>query len=169
MYKQALILGAAVLLLAVPAMAQKTSVVPTTHCDPNFGTDIGANFPGQSNGVFITVAGDCTATPGCDDYFDLDCAGGETITATFCNNGGSSPFDTGISTWNGGTNLDCNDDSCGLQSELVTALPGAAGTYRVRIGGFGGDSGPYTLAFQAPSSCTIVGAVPVTLQSIDVE
>jgi len=169
MSKRTLIVFCGLLLLTLPVAAQKQSIEPDTHCDPNFGTDIGGNFAGQSNGAFITVAGDCTATPGCDDYFDLNCAGGETITATFCANGGSSPFDTGISTWDGGTNLDCNDDTCGLQSELTTALPAAAGTYRVRIGGFGGDAGAYTLAFQAPATCTIVGAVPVTLQSVEVE
>lgn len=170
MNRNVFVWAAVVALIALPALAQKPGGAPETHCDPNFtGNDLGPSFPGQSNGSFILVSGDCSATPGCDDYFDIACAGGETITGSFCSNGGTADFDTGISTWSGTTNLDCNDDTCGLQAELTTVLPAAPGTYRVRIGGFGGDSGTYTLAFQAPATCSIVGGVPVTLQSVDVE
>lgn len=171
MVKKSMVVAGVLMLMTLPITAQKIDVIPETHCDPNFtGNDIGASFPGQPMGGFVLASGDCTAVAGCDDYFDIDCAGGETITGTFCSDGGTADFDTGISTWDPAVVMtDCNDDTCGLQSELTTVLPAAAGIYRVRIGGFGGDSGTYTMAFQAPATCTIVGAVPVELQTFDVD
>lgn len=165
--KSALVIGM-LLLLSLPAAAQKAEVVPSNHCDPEFASDIGMNFASQPNGSFVTASGDCTATPGCDDYFDITCAGGETVTATFCSNGGTADFDTGLSSWNGVAQIDCNDDTCALLSEMSTVIP-AAGTFRIRIGGFGTGSGTYTVAVQAPATCSIVGALPVTLQTVEVE
>jgi Bacterial pre-peptidase C-terminal domain len=40
--------------------------------------------------------------------------------------------------------LGCNDDFCGLQSQVTTTLP-AAGTYYLRVGGWNGATGAFTL------------------------
>lgn len=153
-------------LVAVPALADKAPG-PENHCDPEFVFDIGPLFLQQPNGSFITTSNDCTVRPGCDDYFDLVCGGGETVTVSFCQGGGSAAWDTGLSNWVGGVLDQCSDDFCGLQSEITFSA--VAGSQRVRVGGFADDSGPYTLAINAPSTCDITGAVPVELQNIDVE
>ena len=173
MSRKSLAIVGVLVLTALPAGAQKTSIAPETHCDPSFtGSDIGASFPGQSNGIYVTASSDCTGVPGCDDYFDIACAGGETITVSFCNGGGTADFDTGLSTWDSGLGpvfLDCDDDTCAQLSDLTTVLPSTPDTYRVRIGAFGAAGGTYTVAFRAPASCSILGVVPVTLQSVEVQ
>jgi hypothetical protein len=48
-----------------------------------------------------------------------------------------------------GLSLGCNDDSCGLQSQLSAML--TAGTpYYVIVDGFGGSTGAYTLGITSP-------------------
>ncbi len=42
------------------------------------------------------------------------------------------------------TSLACNDDSCGLQSSVTVNLQ-ASNSYRIRVGGFGGATGNFTL------------------------
>jgi len=160
-----------ILAAGVSAIAKEVESVPRAACASLFNTDLGPSFTSQSDGVFITVDGDCTAVPGCDDFFDVDCVGGEILEMSFCSNGGTANFDTGLSTWNDAsfTTLNgCNDDFCAtLLSELsVTAV---AGMNRVRVGGFGTSTGTYTLAFRAPATCSIVGAVPVELQKFSIE
>jgi len=169
MRKSVLIL-AGILAAGLPAIAQEVASGSRAACASVFNADIAPSFTSQSNGVFITVDGDCSAVPGCDDFFDVDCAGGETLEMSFCSNGGTGDFDTALSTWNDATFTTlngCDDDFCALLSELsVTAV---AGVNRVRIGGFGTSTGTYTLAFRAPATCAIVGAVPVELQKFSVE
>lgn len=133
------------------------------HCDPNFITDIGPDMNtanGQPNGAIQTFAGDCTGTSGCGDYFDLSMQNAAEFFGTFCSDGGSAAWDTGISVWGPNDfsiNAACNDDVCGLASELAYTAT-SAGVYRVRIGGFGGDNGPYTLAYSAPLGTGLAGA-----------
>jgi hypothetical protein len=131
-----------------------------SHCNSTFNEDIGPtmDFP---NGATQTVSGDCTGGSGCNDYFDIVLEAGDPLLLSFCPTSGSANFDTGLSVWSGPpgftTLLVCNDDFCGLQSQLTFVAP-AAGAYRVRIGGFGGSSGSYTLAYTAPVGSTIIGA-----------
>jgi hypothetical protein len=115
------------------------------------------DFP---NGSTQVVSEDCTGDPGCNDYFDVVLEAGDPLSLSFCPTDGSANFDTGLSLWSGpgfSTLLACNDDFCGLSSQLNFTAP-AAGIYRVRIGGFSGDSGSYTLAYTAPAGSTIIGA-----------
>ncbi len=76
-----------------------------------------------------------------------------------------SSFDTKLAVYDGCscdtfTMIDCNDDSCGLQSELT--IPVVAGnTYLIEIGGFAGDVGPGVLNItcgQGPTGACCVGA-----------
>jgi len=57
-----------------------------------------------------------------------------------------SDFDTTLSVYNacGETDIACNDDSCDSQSELVISLT-AGLSYRIRVAGYDGDTGNYTL------------------------
>ena len=157
----------AMALLVMPISAQQE-----THCQDTFLTDIGS-LMFQPNGSFQTVTRNCSGNPSCDDYFDISCPQGAQLTLTFCSNGGTANFDTGISVWSGGSfdfQEGCNDDACaGFLSTLVFDVP-ATGDYRVRIGSQElSEAGSYILAYQAPESCEILGAIPVELQSIEIE
>jgi hypothetical protein len=146
------------LCFAMGGLLSLPDVAFATHCDATFNTDIGPIMD-QPNGTTQTVSEDCTGDNGCNDYFDIILAASDPLSLTLCGPNGTANFDTGLSVWSGPpgftTQQSCNDDFCGLQSQLNFVAP-AAGTYRVRIGGFGGSSGSYTLAYTAPSSSTIV-------------
>lgn len=63
-----------------------------------------------------------------------------------------SLFDTTLAVYDacGGIELDCSDDACGLQSELILSMD-ASQTYLIRISGYDGATGDYTLeVWQSP-------------------
>ena len=72
--------------------------------------------------------------------YTASCTG--TATASLCGSG----FDTALAVFDacGGAELACNDDSCGLQSELSWAVT-AGVTYNVRVSGYFHATGDYTL------------------------
>ena len=161
----------AVLVSVTPSAAQKPQETPESHCDASYAVDIGPNVTAQPDGTWQTVSGDCTGISGCDHYFDFTCLGGEAVILSFCQMGGTADFDTGLSTWSGAgfpTQESCNDDTCSLLSEVSWTVP-AGGTYRMRVGAFGGGSGTYTLAYQMPATCTIENAIPAELTEFEVE
>jgi hypothetical protein len=140
-------------------------------CLSNFTINVG-NFMAQPNGAFQTVTHNCTGPwAGCQDYFDITCPAGGTLDLSFCQGGGNAFWDTSLSTWSGPpgftTLVVCNDDFCGFQSQLTSVLP-VATTFRARVGGFNGSSGPYTLAYRAPLGCTIA-TTPVEVIEFDVK
>lgn len=153
--------------VAVPAWAQKGPEDPETHCDPVFNTDIGPAIMVQPDGTWQNYAGDCTGDNGCNDYLEITCPAGSTLDLSFCANGGAASWDTGLSIWSAaGTVMeDCNDDTCGLQSELSWVFPADMSVW-MRVGGFAGSNGPYTLAYQAPAGCVITGAPVPTMNSV---
>ena len=166
MTKKALLTTSACLLLvAGGALAQEE-----THCAAVFTTDIGPLMV-QSNGAWQTVSRNCSPNPSCDDYFDLECDEGAEIDLSFCEQGGGSNFDTGLSIWSEENGQEaCNDDACaGFQAALSGVLP-LTTVYRVRVGAQELDqAGSYTLAYRFPVGCSIIGGIPVELQSFDVE
>lgn len=133
-------------------------------CDGGFDVDIGPLFPGQPNGTFVTATADCSSTLDCNHYLDVTCTeGGEVVTASFCQGGGTADFDSGLSAWSGATFIvqeACNDDTCGLQSEISWAFT-AAGTQRIGVDGFLDSAGNFTIAVNAPETCFIEGAPSV--------
>ncbi|MCH8825196.1 MAG: hypothetical protein IH984_17005 [Planctomycetes bacterium] len=67
-------------------------------------------------------------------------------TATTCNDQPPNPLDTVLAVFDscGGNELACNDDDCGLRSTI--SWPAVAGTtYYLRVAGWDGNTGPYTL------------------------
>ncbi len=64
------------------------------------------------------------------------------VTVSLC----GSEFDTTLAIYDGcdGTELACNDDSCGLQSEITMAMT-AGTTYYIRVAGYNGAMGNFTL------------------------
>ncbi len=154
---------------AASAPSNCVNATPTA-CKAGYVTDIGATISTQPDGAMQTISGNCAATTDCEDYFDISCGAGDTFFATFCSSGGSANFNTSLSAWSGSgfpTLEACNDDTCGLQSEL-TIVYTSAGTHRLRIGAVGA-AGSYTMAYSAPAGCAIAGAVPVGLQSFKIE
>ncbi len=79
-----------------------------------------------------------------------------------------SDFDTTLSVYSGcqGSELACNDDSCGSQSELVLGLT-AGQTYWIRIAGYDGDMGNYDLliteSLPPPANDNCINAIDVEL------
>jgi hypothetical protein len=122
-----------------------SSTANAAHCDPVFTNDIGPGLDPGGTGVY---AGNCAGTVGCSDYFDLSLKAGDSVFLSTCpDDGGSYSFDTGISVWSGGlfdTLESCVDDSCGVGTRSDWIAP-ADGTYRFRVGGFGGGNGVYDL------------------------
>lgn len=51
--------------------------------------------------------------------------------------------------------LGCNDDGCGMASSLTVALPGP-GAYYVRVGGFAGQTGSFSLHVNGPAASGVV-------------
>jgi hypothetical protein len=132
------------------------------HCATNLSRDIGP-FMAQPNGSIQYYSNNCTGqSGGCADYFDITLLAGQTLLVTTCSSyGASAAWDTGFAAWNTGmtTNYQCIDDSCGLQT-LMTQTAGPTTTYRIKLGGFGTASGPYTFAYQAPVGAVIGGGNP---------
>jgi hypothetical protein len=58
-----------------------------------------------------------------------------------------SSYDTSLAIYDacGGLELGCNDDSCGLQSEVNDIAVNAGDTYYIRVSGYNGQTGAYTL------------------------
>ncbi|MBD3236947.1 MAG: hypothetical protein GF330_09605 [Candidatus Eisenbacteria bacterium] len=95
----------------------------------------------------------CTMDEPNDDYaYSFCAAAGGFYRFTFCEGGGWADFDTALSVQPDGCGpyLACNDDYCGLQSQVDFTAP-TDGTYVVVVDGFGSSTGNYGLAYQGPS------------------
>jgi len=98
--------------------------------------------------------------------------GGAEIWYSITGNGGNITIDTcagadydtalnaSTGTCGGLTEVTCNDDTCGLQSQIDIASVGGTG-YLIGVGGFNGATGTGTL--------TVTCEVPVQLQGFDVD
>ncbi|MBI3846879.1 MAG: hypothetical protein HY292_19820 [Planctomycetes bacterium] len=80
-------------------------------------------------------------TPASSGTYQIDCCG--------------STYDTLLGVWTGPAcgpyvNVACNDDFCGLQSSLSTALTSGT-TYRIEVDGFSGATGTGTLNISLPT------------------
>ncbi|MBI1850576.1 MAG: hypothetical protein HYR85_09560 [Planctomycetes bacterium] len=138
--------------------ANATVIAPGTF----MGTTAGAGTDGVS-----------TCTGGISDvWYSFTPAQGCTMTVSLC----GSQFDTVLSIHNGcpGTDLNqvaCNDDFCGLQSQVTFAANGGT-NYRIRIAGFDGAVGTFTLAVQcgsnpgAPANDACSSAIPVSVGTV---
>lgn len=119
--------------------------------------------PGPSN----DECANATPVIGCSFLADNTCASGTDITSCVFNDtkdvwyswvapcdgpvdiNTCSPdrtFDTGLSLWDGcgGTQIACNDDFCGLGSQVSTNVV-AGTTYLIRVAGYNGASGTVTV------------------------
>ncbi|OYT13271.1 MAG: hypothetical protein B6I19_06035 [Bacteroidetes bacterium 4572_114] len=102
-----------------------------------------------------------------DDGLPFQCTDGANIwydyTPTFTGNAVislcGSEYDTQLGVWDGSvcppaTNIDCNDDWCGVQSEITAAVV-QGNVYKIEIGGWFGESGDGYLTIYEDAVCDI--------------
>ena len=117
-----------------------------------------------TNGPFTTV-GASTSAPawscasgGNDLWFTYAAGGAGSLTVSTCT---LATWDTALQIYSGScgtlTSLGCNDDACSLQSSLT--VPVTAGLYFVRVGGFNGATGAFSLNVSGPQG-TLASSVP---------
>jgi len=136
---------------AVAASLASTAVAQNDDCSGALPVVNGANGP-------YTNIGSTDSTPvwpcalGGSDVWYLYLSGGTgTLQADVC----GATHDSAIEIFDGAggcgslVSLGCNDDSCGLASSLT--VPVNAGVYYIRVGGFLGDVGNFTLNVNGPA------------------
>jgi len=138
-------------------VALVSAPVLASHCNLPGSTRQGTLEPCD---VPATEAGSTSGAASGEHNFDFAATAGTNYTFTFCSGGGTASYDTGLSIWEGSTQRACNDDSCGLRSQLTWQAP-TTGNFVIRIGGFGGQTGSYTMSYLADIPCSTGGpAVP---------
>lgn len=126
--------------------------IPVVEGVPYDGSTVGAT------GVDESSCGD-------NDTADVWHSFTPTTTGIFSISLCDSAFDTTLAVYDecGGTELACNDDFCGLQSEVTVNLT-VGNTYVIRVAGYNGETGSYTLLVEKctpPPNDECVDAIPV--------
>ena len=120
------------------------------------------------DGVFVGTT--------CDNGSEADitsCTFSDTVTVWFCYTAScdgtatastcGSAYDTALSAWDacGGSELACNDDTCGLQSTISWAVSGGT-TYYIRLSGHNNACGDYTLdvSCEGCGDCDVANGTP---------
>lgn len=137
-----------------------------TSCATPATLVIGSGDTGSTVGATAGFGG----APNCGSV----AAGGPNVWYSFVGTGTNvnirlcgSSYDTALTLWKKctdcGAALTCvstNDDSCGLQSQLLNICTVAGENYILAVGGFGGQSGNYVLATDAGAACTGTACPP---------
>jgi len=138
-----------------------TVSISHAQCTASFSQDIGSSMT-DSAGSWRTYSGNCSGTPNCEHYFDLSIPAGASFDVSLCGQGGSASWDTTLGVYGGpsfATEHWCDDDSCSSAGPSeISLIANVAGTYRIRIGGFNGVNGPYTIAYRWDSGASLISA-----------
>ncbi len=97
-------------------------------------------------GTTVYATGDDVTSCASNDYADVWFVYTPTVSGSVTVSLCGSSFDTSLAVFSAcdGQELICNDDACGLQSEVTLTL--TAGTaYYIRVAGYGGATGDYVL------------------------
>ena len=150
------------LCLALPLNRDKDpGIVIQTHC--NQCSEIESSI--SPTLAWQTVSGSTLNASDGDYSYSFCATAGSTYTFSFCQQGGTADYDTGLSIFGrAGGACDpflqvCTDDFCGLLSEIIWVAP-TNGEYVIKVGGFGGSTGNYTLAFTGESCCPATNGPP---------
>lgn len=112
----------------------------------------GVNGPFSNVGSSTSAPGWPCALGGNDVWFLFQSGAAGTLQADLC---GVATWDTAIEIFDGAAgcgslvSLGCNDDTCALQSSL--AVPVNAGLYYIRVGGWNGTTGSFSLNVNGPA------------------
>ncbi|GMU83235.1 MAG: hypothetical protein AMXMBFR47_31060 [Planctomycetota bacterium] len=126
---------------ALPALAQ-----PANNACSNAIPVVAGSYSGTTSGATNDGAGTCGASSASPDvwYSYVAPFNGQFQVST-C---GGAGWDTVLGIWTGcpgsGSEVSCNDDSCGLQS-TVNASMVAGVQYLIRVAGYSGASGAFTI------------------------
>ncbi|MGH7150187.1 MAG: hypothetical protein ACREIU_05800, partial [Planctomycetota bacterium] len=155
-------------LLAAALASLAAAQPPNDECAGAIAVFDGTNPPATNSGS-NTSAPPWTCGAGTNDVwysYAASCTG--IATFSFCS-GGTANYDTVIEAFSGSCAalnlLACNDDACsGGRSQL--SVPVTAGTvYLVRVGGFGGEVGNFTLGISCSPAALpndeCAGAIPI--------
>ena len=130
----------------------QSSTVANDECATAIALNNGQNGPYSSVGAFTSSPAWACASGANDVWFSYAATGTGTMTVSLCNLAG---WDTALQIFSGAcsglTSLGCNDDSCATQSSLSVAVT-AGQTYRIRVGGYNGATGSFSLTVTAPAS-----------------
>ncbi len=146
------------LTLAVAATLAPTLLAQVPNDDPGTAIPVinGVNGPYTNVGSTTSAPGWPCAIGGNDVWFTFSASAPGTLAADLC---GLASYDSALQILDSAfTSLGCNDDSCALQSSLTVPLAGP-GTYYIRVGGFAGGTGAFSLNVSGPAS---TGAVLAT-------
>jgi hypothetical protein len=156
--------------LALTALASSALAQPNTACENAAFLEIGGSVIGETTLLTSTDgSSSCNGTRDVWHFVNVECPGN--LTVYTC----PASFDTVISVHSAcpGTEsneLACNDDSgyCGTAYPLASAVTLAVspGTYYIRVAGYQGDWGQYTLNAvldpSAPANDACANAFPIT-------
>lgn len=122
---------------------------------------------GTTAGFVDDAQGTCLSAAAPDALYSITPAVTNTYTISLCGSG----YDTGLIIRSGGncpgtTQLYCNDDQCGVNSQLIVSLT-VNTTYWIVVDGWNGNSGPFTLTVTAPNPgndcpATNIASLPYT-------
>lgn len=104
--------------------------------------DVGEEYSGSTTGATGTDESSCGYNDKHAVWHSYTPQSNKTVTISLC----GSAFDTTLAVFDscGGIELACNDNYCGLQSELTLDMT-AGQTYLIRVAGYDGQTGDYTL------------------------
>jgi hypothetical protein len=141
---------------AAPGRAILTGSNGSNLVGPNDNCSSATAISGPGPFSFDTVGANTDGPSACglftaDVWFNWTASASGSFTVSLC---GGASFDTEVAVYAGtscvGTQLACNDDFCGLQSQTsFTAVNGSV--YKIRIGGFAGAQGTGTFTIQPPA------------------
>ncbi|MEO6597312.1 MAG: hypothetical protein ABIP94_21420 [Planctomycetota bacterium] len=152
------------LALAVSTSITENALAQNDDCPGAILVAQGANGPYTNAGSTTSFLWNCAFGDN-DVWFLYVAPGNGTLVADTCGSG----FDTVMELFDGTggcgalVSVDCNDDSCGLQSSVSTPVT-TGSTWYMRVGGYAGQIGPFTLNISGPTgtgtvaTATSVGA-----------
>ena len=141
------------IVLAAPANDACVNAIPITLSVPYSGSTVGATG---------SMTSGCSYNDRLDVWHTLTPANSGNHMISLCGSG----FDTTLAVYDacGGSKIACNDDVCSVQSKLIASLT-AGHTYSIRIAGYNGATGSYTLVadewFIPPANDDFVNATEV--------
>jgi hypothetical protein len=137
----------------------QSSSVPNDECVDAIVLVDGTNGSFTSVGAYTSSPSWGCASGGNDVWFSYTAQASGTLTVSTCNLSG---YDTALQMFSGScgslSSIVCNDDSCSLQSTVSATV--SAGTYYIRVGGYSGATGSFSLDVSGPSAPPSPPAAP---------